>query len=112
MTMDMTNPDASGSRAAQIAEAWWKAEDQVEAEFGPGHLDVKPVYIEAPRAHYAAVVRFTAGHGPLEDSNGERCRSADIPLDELPALIARLQDYVDEQAAAGDAMVNGWTVER
>lgn len=81
-------------------------------------LAAEPGYLNTSGPDYVAVVTFTASHGePREgaggatvDADGEPVTAVSVALDELPALITRLQGYVDAQRAAGDAMVGGWPV--
>jgi hypothetical protein len=80
----------------------------VSIDHSCGHrlgVTVTPGYLHSSGPHFHGVVTFTAGPGPDEDR-----RSVDVALDDVPALIAALQSYIDAQQEAGDSMVPGWQV--
>ena len=71
-------------------------------------LTVKPEYLHGAGARYTGVVTFTAGHPSLDDS---AIGSASIDTDDLPELIAKLQEWYGQQQEAGDNFVPGWDVD-
>jgi hypothetical protein len=71
-------------------------------------LTVMPEYLHSAGASFHSVVTFTAGHaGEPHPEVG----SVSVDLDAIPWLIARLQEFCDQQLQAGDSFVPGWHVD-